>query len=100
HIRHVDEDHNRRSSVNRWRSTRQGRPFRLDHDHLRTYGQQRMCYRTIGPRPTIEFYGLECPHAEVNLRCRIATDATGNDDGRVFGEFADVAGHGSSAFVW
>src|SRR5262249_21988824 len=75
-------------------------PFCLDHDHLGTYGQQGMRYRAIGPRPTIEYDGFEGPHTEVNLRSRIATDETGDDDGRVFGKVAGVAGHGSSAFFW
>jgi hypothetical protein len=55
-----------------------------------------MGYRTIGPRAAVEYDGFERPHAEVDLRGRIATDETGDDEGRVFGELADVAGHGSS----
>src|SRR5437773_2566495 len=95
-IWHIHEDDNRRSPVRRRRATRQAWPFCLDHDHLRTYGQQRMRYRAIGPRPTIDLYRFEGPHTEVNLRSRIATDETGNDDRRVFGKLPSVRGHGPS----
>jgi hypothetical protein len=82
-VLHVNKDHNGRAPVRSGRSARQRWPFRLNHDHRRTDGQQRVCNRPVWTRAMTEFHGSEHGDAELNRGARIPTDQSGNDDRRI-----------------